>query len=145
VTATSIKVINFEFNDMPVLGINSVVVGITNQTVKNIENDLILEFYIEEKNSCSTTAILIGTITYEISTGKHVIILEDIFLITSGRNDSTAQSITLPWLSNQVSQAMQERIVSHGVPLRKLQKKDAVPYPIWVQRLSLKIKPSSQL
>ncbi|CAG8854869.1 18788_t:CDS:2, partial [Gigaspora margarita] len=106
VTATSIKVINFEFDDMPVLGINSVVVGITNQTVKNIENDLILEFYIEKKvgdreppsfwiearhnannkyltnktnainqNSHSTTAILIG------------------------RNDSTAQSITLPWLS----------------------------------------------
>ncbi|CAG8852775.1 23220_t:CDS:2, partial [Gigaspora margarita] len=130
VTTTSIKVINFEFDDMPVLGINSVVIGITNQTVKNIENDLILEFYIEEKvrdreppsfwiearhnannkylanktnainqNSRSTTAILIGTITYEISTGKHVIILEDISLITSGRNDSTAQSITPPWLS----------------------------------------------
>ncbi|CAG8843331.1 35541_t:CDS:2, partial [Gigaspora margarita] len=129
VITTSIKVINFEFDDMPVLGINSVVVGITNQTVKNIENDLILEFYIKEKvgdrepssfwiearhnvnnkylanktnainqNSRSTTAILIGTITYEISTEKHVIILEDISLITSGRNDSTAQSITLPWL-----------------------------------------------
>ncbi|CAG8856560.1 17251_t:CDS:2, partial [Gigaspora margarita] len=95
-TATSIKVINFKFDDMPVLGINSVVIGITNQTVKNIENDLILEFYIEEKNLHSTTAILIGTITYEISTGKHVIILEDISLITSGRNDSTAQSITPP-------------------------------------------------
>ncbi|CAG8854390.1 7215_t:CDS:2, partial [Gigaspora margarita] len=49
VTATSIKVINFEFDNMPVLGINSVIIGITNQTVKNIENDLIFEFYIEEK------------------------------------------------------------------------------------------------
>ncbi|CAG8744655.1 5961_t:CDS:2, partial [Dentiscutata heterogama] len=99
-------------------------------TVKNIENDLILEFYVEEKvgdreppsfwvearhninnkylsnktnainqNSRSTTAILIGTITYKISTGKHVIILEDISLITSNRNDSSAQSITPPWLS----------------------------------------------
>ncbi|CAG8856160.1 37871_t:CDS:1, partial [Gigaspora margarita] len=122
--------INFEFDDMPVLGINSVIIGITNQTVKNIENDLILEFYIEEKvrdrelpsfwiearhnannkylanktnainqNSRSTTAIFIGIITYEISTGKHVIILEDISLITSGHNDLTAQSITPPWLS----------------------------------------------
>ncbi|KAF0468036.1 hypothetical protein F8M41_025888 [Gigaspora margarita] len=130
VTTTSIKVLNFEFDDIPVLGINSVVIGITSQTVKNVENNLTLEFYVEERvedreppsfwvearhdisnkylsnktnainqNSRSTTAVLIGTITYEATTGKHVMILEDISMITSKENDSTTQTITPPWLS----------------------------------------------
>ncbi|CAG8825071.1 25222_t:CDS:2, partial [Cetraspora pellucida] len=98
VIATSIKVINFEFDDMPVLGINSVIVvrdreppsfwvearhNINNKYLSNKTNAI-------NQNSHSTTAILIG---------KHVIILEDISLITSNHNDSSAQSITLPWLS----------------------------------------------
>ncbi|KAF0524968.1 hypothetical protein F8M41_014836 [Gigaspora margarita] len=49
VSATSIKVLEFDFEDMPALGINVTIVGITTQIVQNTGNDLTLEFYVEEK------------------------------------------------------------------------------------------------
>ncbi|KAF0552288.1 hypothetical protein F8M41_022055 [Gigaspora margarita] len=49
VSATSIKTLNFNFNTMPAIGINSVIVGVTTQTVKEIEGNLILEFHIDER------------------------------------------------------------------------------------------------
>ncbi|RIB18265.1 hypothetical protein C2G38_2037041 [Gigaspora rosea] len=129
VTATSIRVIDFDFETMPPLGINSIIVGITTQTAKNVGDDLALDFYMEERigekepssfwiearhkannrylfnrtntinqTSRSTTALLIGTITYqrdnETTSGKHVIILEDISMINLTRNNSDALSAT---------------------------------------------------
>ncbi|KAF0433535.1 hypothetical protein F8M41_005050 [Gigaspora margarita] len=49
--ATSIKVLEFDFEDMSALGINMTIVGITTQIVQNTSNDLTLKFYIEEKVS----------------------------------------------------------------------------------------------
>ncbi|RIB08054.1 hypothetical protein C2G38_2045484 [Gigaspora rosea] len=130
VSATSIKALDFDFDDMSALGINTFIIGITNQTIKNVENNISLEFYVEEKvgekepsnfwvetrhnvnnrylsnktgainqNARSTTAILVGTIVYDVSTGKHIVVLEDITMITSNRNNSTAQSSVPPWLA----------------------------------------------
>ncbi|CAG8826641.1 41117_t:CDS:2, partial [Gigaspora margarita] len=49
VTATSIKVIDFDFETIPPLGINSIIVGTTTQTAKSIGDDLVLDFYMEER------------------------------------------------------------------------------------------------
>ncbi|KAF0484235.1 hypothetical protein F8M41_023048 [Gigaspora margarita] len=118
VSATSIKALDFDFDDMPALGINTFIISITNQTIKNVESSVSLEFYVEEKvrekepsnfwvetrhnvnnkylsnktgainqNACSTTAILVSTIMYDVSTGKHIVVLEDITMITSNHNN----------------------------------------------------------
>ncbi|KAF0460894.1 hypothetical protein F8M41_000534 [Gigaspora margarita] len=49
VSATSIKTLEFNFDDMPVLGINTFIIGITNQTIKNNDDNISLEFYVEKK------------------------------------------------------------------------------------------------
>ncbi|CAG8743586.1 19084_t:CDS:2, partial [Dentiscutata erythropus] len=49
VSAISIKPLDFDFNTMPAIDINTVIVGIITQTVKKVENDLIFEFYIEKR------------------------------------------------------------------------------------------------
>ncbi|CAG8769402.1 45696_t:CDS:2, partial [Gigaspora margarita] len=117
VSATSIKTLNFDFNTMPVLGINSVIVGVTTQTVKEIKGNLILKLYIKERigdkkasnfivetkhnsnnkyfsnkiisinqNAQLMTVILVNMIYYkfdnDVSFGKHIIILEDLSIIT---------------------------------------------------------------
>ncbi|RIB01194.1 hypothetical protein C2G38_2051076 [Gigaspora rosea] len=114
---------------MPPLGINSIIVGTTTQTAKNVGDDLVLDFYVEERigekellsfwvearhkannrylfnrtNAInqtfrSTTSLLIGTITYqrdnETTSGKHIMILEDISMINLTRNNSDALSAT---------------------------------------------------
>ncbi|KAF0545098.1 hypothetical protein F8M41_002364 [Gigaspora margarita] len=130
ISATSIKTLEFDFDDMPALVINTFIIGFTNQTIKNNDDNISLEFYVEEKvrekessnfwvearhnvnnkylsnkigainqNACSTTAVLVGTIVYETATGKHIVVLEDVTMITSNRNNSTSQSSVLPWLA----------------------------------------------
>ncbi|CAG8846538.1 12075_t:CDS:1, partial [Gigaspora margarita] len=49
VTAISIKLIDFDFETMPSLGINSVIIGTTTQTAKLVKDDLALDFYMEER------------------------------------------------------------------------------------------------
>ncbi|RGB38418.1 hypothetical protein C1646_812643 [Rhizophagus diaphanus] len=98
VNATSIKLIdNMGFNDMPVIGLNVMIMGLTTKSIRNIDNQLVIEFYVEENlgdweprefwvevhynlnlrylanktNSInqsmrSTTALIMGTLTYEI-------------------------------------------------------------------------------
>ncbi|CAB4423170.1 unnamed protein product [Rhizophagus irregularis] len=63
----------------------------------------------------STTAILVGVIYYvppvineitqeETADGKHVLELEEISLISTDRNNNTSQqSLNLPWLNQQGS------------------------------------------
>ncbi|KAF0490117.1 hypothetical protein F8M41_021976 [Gigaspora margarita] len=101
--------LEFDFDDMLALGINTFIIGITNQTIKNNDDNISLEFYVEEKvrekepsnfwNTCSTTAVLVSTIVYETATGKHIVVLEDVIMITSNRNNSTSQSSVPPWLA----------------------------------------------
>ncbi|RIB08860.1 hypothetical protein C2G38_2110080 [Gigaspora rosea] len=49
VSATSIKVTTLDFDSMPATGKNVIVTGFTTQMVKNIEGNMTLEFYVEEK------------------------------------------------------------------------------------------------
>ncbi|CAG8628826.1 3274_t:CDS:2, partial [Cetraspora pellucida] len=49
VSATFIKVTTLDFDGMPATGIKVVVTGFTTQVVKNIEGNITLEFYIEER------------------------------------------------------------------------------------------------
>ncbi|RIB11371.1 hypothetical protein C2G38_2103757, partial [Gigaspora rosea] len=49
VSATSTKVTTLDFDSMPATGINVVVTGFTTQMAKNIEGNMTLEFYIEER------------------------------------------------------------------------------------------------
>ncbi|KAF0474101.1 hypothetical protein F8M41_024792 [Gigaspora margarita] len=134
VSAISIKMLNFDFNTMPALGINLVIVGVTTQTVKEIEGNLILEFHVEERigdkeasnftveakhnsnnkflsnkttsinqNARLMTVVLVGTIYYkfdnDMTSGKHIIMLEDLSIITSNREFLNMQTLTIPWLS----------------------------------------------
>ncbi|KAF0488279.1 hypothetical protein F8M41_022366 [Gigaspora margarita] len=130
VSATSIKTLEFDFDDMLALGINTFIIGITNQTIKNNDDNISLKFYVEEKvrekepsnfwvearhnvnnkylsnktdainqNARSTTAVLVSTIVYEMATGKHIVVLEDVTMITFNRNNSTSQSSVPPWLA----------------------------------------------
>ncbi|CAG8473411.1 64_t:CDS:2 [Scutellospora calospora] len=55
VSATSIKVTTLDFDSMPATRMNIVVTGFTTQIVKNIEGNIILEFYVEEKIGTTTT------------------------------------------------------------------------------------------
>ncbi|CAB5366777.1 unnamed protein product [Rhizophagus irregularis] len=98
VNAMSVKLIdNMEFDDIPVIGLNVMIMGITTKTVRNIDNQSIIDFYIEENlgdweprefwvevrhnvnlryltnktNSInqsmrSTTALIMGTLTYQM-------------------------------------------------------------------------------
>ncbi|CAG8850203.1 2190_t:CDS:2, partial [Gigaspora margarita] len=49
VSVTSIKVLEFDFENILALGINMTIVGITTQIVQNTGNDLTLEFYVKKK------------------------------------------------------------------------------------------------
>ncbi|KAF0407547.1 hypothetical protein F8M41_008751 [Gigaspora margarita] len=49
VSATSIKALDFDFDNTLALNINTFIIGITNQTIKNVESSVSLKFYIEEK------------------------------------------------------------------------------------------------
>jgi len=132
---------------MPVIGLNVMATGITNQTVKNLNGKSTLEFYLEERlgereprdfwlevrhdpnntylanktnainqsSIKSTTAVLVGSISYEppepnsttteeATSGKHILKLEDISLITTtSQNRSNPQSFNLPWMSPQTT------------------------------------------
>jgi len=49
VNATSIKLLeNFDFNNMPSIGLSVMIVGITTKTTKNIDGKSHLEFCVEE-------------------------------------------------------------------------------------------------
>ncbi|GBC52449.2 hypothetical protein GLOIN_2v1762756 [Rhizophagus irregularis DAOM 181602=DAOM 197198] len=49
VNAMSVKLIdNMEFDDIPAIGLNVMIMGITTKTVRNIDNQSIIDFYIEE-------------------------------------------------------------------------------------------------
>ncbi|RGB26345.1 hypothetical protein C1646_770537 [Rhizophagus diaphanus] len=49
VNATSVKLIdNMEFDDMPAIGLNVMLMGITTKTVRNIDNQSIIDFYVEK-------------------------------------------------------------------------------------------------
>ncbi|CAB5394804.1 unnamed protein product [Rhizophagus irregularis] len=98
VNAMSVKLIdNMEFDDIPAIGLNVMIMGLTTKTVRNIDNQSIIDFYIEENlgdwkprefwvevrhnvnlryltnktNSInqsmrSTTALIMGTLTYQM-------------------------------------------------------------------------------
>ncbi|RIB01267.1 hypothetical protein C2G38_2296831 [Gigaspora rosea] len=108
-------------------------VEITTQTVKKVENDLVLKFYVEERigdkeasnfsleakhssnnkylsnktNSINQnsrlTVLLVGKINYQfendVSSGKHIVALEDLSIITLNRDFLNTQTPTVPWLS----------------------------------------------
>ncbi|CAG8814995.1 2253_t:CDS:2, partial [Gigaspora rosea] len=121
----------FRLRNHAPLDINSIIVGMTTQTAKNVGDDLALDFYVEERIgekepssfwvearhkannrylfnrtntinqiSRSTTALLIGTITYqrdnETTSGKHVMILEDISMINLARRSNRTPRGTTP-------------------------------------------------
>jgi hypothetical protein len=44
--------INLDFNIMPAIGINVMVIGNTSQMVKNIEGNSVFEFHVEENHFC---------------------------------------------------------------------------------------------
>ncbi|PKY16282.1 hypothetical protein RhiirB3_428624 [Rhizophagus irregularis] len=47
VNATSVKLIdNMGFDNMPIISLNGMILGLTTKTVRNIDNN----FYVEEKN-----------------------------------------------------------------------------------------------
>ncbi|GBC15605.2 hypothetical protein GLOIN_2v1768118 [Rhizophagus irregularis DAOM 181602=DAOM 197198] len=49
VNAMSVKLIdNMEFDDIPAIGLNVMIMGLTTKTVRNIDNQSIIDFYIEE-------------------------------------------------------------------------------------------------
>ncbi|PKY22397.1 hypothetical protein RhiirB3_410544, partial [Rhizophagus irregularis] len=37
-----------EFDDIPAIGLNVMIMGLTTKTVRNIDNQSIIDFYIEE-------------------------------------------------------------------------------------------------
>src|SRR6266542_2680658 len=49
VNATSIKILKFTYNNIPIIGLNVMVSGITTQTVKILNGISILEFFIEKR------------------------------------------------------------------------------------------------
>ncbi|UZO18284.1 uncharacterized protein OCT59_009600 [Rhizophagus irregularis] len=100
VNATSIKPMpSLDFDMMPAVGINIMVTGLTTQTVKNVGDESVLDFHVEEnlgnrepKDFCTTE---------ESIPGKHILKLDDISLISSNRPNTSAQSINLPWLNQE--------------------------------------------
>ncbi|EXX67881.1 uncharacterized protein OCT59_016945 [Rhizophagus irregularis] len=49
VNATSVKLIdNMGFDDMPAIGLNVMIMGLTTKTIRNVDNQSIIEFYVEE-------------------------------------------------------------------------------------------------
>ncbi|EXX69473.1 uncharacterized protein OCT59_001646 [Rhizophagus irregularis] len=49
INATSIKVMqNIDFDTIPSIGLNVMILGITTKTVKNVNGKSVLEFYVEE-------------------------------------------------------------------------------------------------
>ncbi|GES97082.1 hypothetical protein GLOIN_2v1481471 [Rhizophagus clarus] len=49
VNATSIKTIdNMGFDDMPAIGLNVMILGLTTKTVRNVDSQSIIDFYVEE-------------------------------------------------------------------------------------------------
>ncbi|CAB4395383.1 unnamed protein product [Rhizophagus irregularis] len=49
VNATSVKLIdNMGFDDMPSIGFNFMIMGLTTKTIRNVNNQSIIEFYVEE-------------------------------------------------------------------------------------------------
>ncbi|CAG8820514.1 10297_t:CDS:2, partial [Gigaspora margarita] len=51
ITATSIKVTNLEFDDMPAMGMGVTITGQTIQTAKTIDGNIVLDFFVEERIS----------------------------------------------------------------------------------------------
>ncbi|CAB5382384.1 unnamed protein product [Rhizophagus irregularis] len=100
INATSIKPMpSLDFDMMPAVGINIMVTGLTTQTVKNVGDESVLDFHVEEnlgnrepKDFCTTE---------ESIPGKHILKLDDISLISSNRPNTSAQSINLPWLNQE--------------------------------------------
>ncbi|CAB4422817.1 unnamed protein product [Rhizophagus irregularis] len=83
------------------------------------------------QNMRSTTAILVGVIYYvppvineitqeETADGKHVLELEEISLISTDRNNNTSQqSLNLPWLNQQGSNNNRSYRPPRGVTSRR--------------------------
>jgi hypothetical protein len=135
------------FDDMPAIGLNVMIMGLTTKTIRNVDNQSIIEFYVEEnlgdreprefwvevrhnsnlrylanktnainQSMRSTTALIMGTLTYEMpvldetsgeetSPGKHILTLDDISLISTNRNPAvdTQQSSNAPWLNSRTN------------------------------------------
>ncbi|RHZ82211.1 hypothetical protein Glove_112g37 [Diversispora epigaea] len=93
VTATSIKVLHeMNFDTMPAIGINAVLIGVTTQTVRNENDYSVLDFNIDK--------YLVTNL--EILPFKFVLNLEDISLIYNNNyNNQTNnnQTINAPWLN----------------------------------------------
>lgn len=136
---------------MPAIGLNVVIMGLTTKTVRNIDNQSIIDFYVEEnlgdreprefwvevrhntnlrylanktnainQSMRSTTALIIGTLTYdmpvldetsgeETTPGKHILTLDDISLISTNRNPAVdaQQSSNAPWLNSRTNNRIQ--------------------------------------
>ncbi|CAG8586474.1 hypothetical protein C2G38_2237987 [Gigaspora rosea] len=146
VNATSIKVVDLDFDDMPAIGLNVMISARTTQTVKMVDGYSTLDFYVEERlgdrepsdfwvevkhltnnsylssktnsinqNLRSTTAILVGTIYYHKSssdestphdaTEKHVMLLQDISMISTNHSTAGSRTINVPWLTQPISPA----------------------------------------
>ncbi|GES74908.1 hypothetical protein GLOIN_2v1768118 [Rhizophagus clarus] len=94
VNATSIKTINnIEFDDMPVIGLNIMILGITTKTVRNVDSQSIIDFYVKENLGDQELEefwvegpVLDETTDDEISPRKHILILDDISLISTNCN-----------------------------------------------------------
>ncbi|KAF0465243.1 hypothetical protein F8M41_026311 [Gigaspora margarita] len=143
VTATSIKVTDLEFDDMPAIGVGVTITGQTTQIAKTVDGNIVLDFFVEERigekepadfwvevrhkinntyltnrtnainqKICSTTALLVGTMSYLRPTsnsneGKHILVLEEISLLSTYVNNKNTnnQGINIPWLSQGSSSA----------------------------------------
>ncbi|RGB29122.1 hypothetical protein C1646_766969 [Rhizophagus diaphanus] len=91
---------NLDFDMMPAVGINIMVMGLTTQTVKNVDGESVyngnfngLLYYQESIVDPSTSE--------ETTPAKHILKLDDISLISSNRPNTSAQSINLLWLNQE--------------------------------------------
>ncbi|CAG8840744.1 32900_t:CDS:2, partial [Gigaspora margarita] len=111
VSATLIKMLNFDFNTMPALGINSVIVEVTTQTVKEIEDNLILEFHVEERIDNLDKSKRMTN-----DSGS-----EDLSIITLNCKFLNTQTLTIPWLSQMTIPGYSQRT--------NRQPREAIPQP----------------
>jgi len=130
VNATSIKVLeNLDFDIMPSVGLNIMVIGITTKTVKNIDGKHHLEFYAKENLGEREPWEFWVDVTYDPNLrlhrrrtpGKHVVRLEDISLISTCDSVNKSQSgLNLPWLQgNSGSNSRSNRTPRGATPRSK--------------------------
>ncbi|RGB24664.1 hypothetical protein C1646_772759 [Rhizophagus diaphanus] len=126
VNATSVKLIdNMGFDDIPAIRLNVMIMGLTTKTIRNVDNQLIIEFYVEEnlgdrepREFWVEMPVLDESSGEETSPGKHILILDNISLISTNRNPTVdaQQSSNAPWLNSRTNNRNQW--TAHGASPR---------------------------